>query len=140
MTLLESSHKDSDRFGNRKGLTILPVMAALALLATLMGVLARQVTYREKQWRSAVRQAQARHIAFSELSRIRFMTGKGEKPMTGTFRLEPGHYPGLKDPVEVHFDLENPETTSGIVIRVKIPADQTDGFASVTLQSPLSPQ
>lgn len=111
----------------RPGLTILPVMATLVMLSVFLGMLAKRQAARELSWRLAVRQAQARQIALSQMSLLQSSPTNLEKLVATPQVFPPGAWPGLNDSVEVSIATD-PTHDKGFTISVKIPANAESRF------------
>ena len=119
----------------RRGLTIIPVMATLTILSLLLAVMARQQVAAEKQWRMALRSAQARAIAESEKTKIRRARQIGQVPARREQRLRPDELPGLLEPVEIRL-MTDADRPGRMKLSVKIPAEATSAFALIEWREP----
>lgn len=120
---------------DRRGLTILPVMASLVILSMMMAIIARQQVAADQTWRRSLRLAQARGIAESEKARIRQLRATGQKPSPFRRRIEPGELMGLQESVEIRVEAD-PKQESGLKWVVKIPADADRASAKVEWNEP----
>jgi type II secretory pathway pseudopilin PulG len=120
---------------HRHGLTIIPLMASLTILSIFLGIMARQQVAAQKQWRQAMRTAQARQIAESEKSKIRLARRLGQMPATSQRLIGAGQWPGLQESVEIRLsgDAKKP---GRIKLSVKIPAEAASAYALIEWSEP----
>lgn len=123
------------RSQRRQGLTILPVMAAIVLLGMFLGMLAKRQVSRDQNWRTAVRSAQAKQIAMSQMARLIADKANGQKPDVSQKVFEPNTWPGLKEKVEISISPA-PAQSGRFVISVKIPADSDFRFVREHVELP----
>ena len=119
----------------RPGLTLIPVLSAIVLLAIFMGLLVQRQVRSHLAWRTEVRKAVARNLARSERDRLIFLKSANQKIVTGQRDVNSKDFSDLTESAQISVERSN-RTENSYLIKVQIPSGPTSNFVSEALELP----
>ncbi len=119
----------------RSGITLIPMLGLLVLLALLTSMLAQRHVRGHREFQAQARKALAREIAAGEVQRIVRSIESGVPVAASKRTLTSAEVPGLPEPVAI--ELHRPEAAGPKYrVEVRIPADAGPFVVRESLEIP----